>query len=319
MNQSNPIWRVGLCGTTERSVACATALANDPRWQVNWAVTPVARPIGRNQQLTATPVEIWARTQKIPVFNVAKSLRPLMDDLSKQAPVDFLLVVDFGYLVPDWLLSLPRLAPINVHPSALPKYRGSSPAQFVLLYGEATSAVTVMRMTAGMDEGPIIRALPFKIDSTETAASYYQKAFVLVAAQLADILAEYAAAPTEQAQPAKSTTPIARRLSRQDGYIPYSLLVQLQKGSVAPHSLNMYIVENLGPVLAEVLTQQPGLAPAVLIERAVRALSPWPGIWTIVPNYQSRANVRQKILAVHLESSEKLVVDHYQYEGERAV
>jgi methionyl-tRNA formyltransferase len=68
-----------------------------------------------------------------------------------------LLVVDFGYLIPTWLLQLPAIAPLNIHPSELPKWRGSSPGQFALLFknlGRETTqtAVTLMVMNEGLDQ-----------------------------------------------------------------------------------------------------------------------------------------------------------------------
>ncbi len=171
--------RFAVCGTTERTVQCANALAAHSGFELVWGVCPTPRIVGRKKVLSPSPLEEWLRTHNVPIHHVEKSLRPIRQELEQETPIDFLLVVDFGYLVPEWLIALPKIAPINVHPSDLPKYRGSSPGQFALLYGEKDSAVAIMRLTAGLDEGPIIQALEFSVVPQETQESYYSKAFDL--------------------------------------------------------------------------------------------------------------------------------------------
>jgi methionyl-tRNA formyltransferase len=305
-------FQVGVCGTTERTVRVAEKLRSDPRFAIKWVVTPPPSSIGRKQILTPNPIETWASEHDLPIFPVEKSLTPLRESLAAAPAVDFLLVVDFGYLVPDWLLQLPKIAPINIHPSDLPQLRGSSPGQYVLLYGETESAVDIMRMTEGFDEGPIIARLPLAVEPTETAETYYQTAFALAAEKLPQILVDYAAERTEKPQISKTTLTVAKRFSRQDGYIQYSILEAAQNGASAAAEP----LEALSPILREVLSAQPNLSIAALIERAVRALSPWPGVWTTVPDYKGRSGVRQKILASHLNNQGKLVIDRAQHEGE---
>ncbi len=68
---------------------------------------------------------------------------------------DFLVVSAYGKILPDWLLDSPRISPINIHFSLLPKYRGASPIQAAILNGDAETGISIMKMTAGMDEGPV--------------------------------------------------------------------------------------------------------------------------------------------------------------------
>lgn len=307
--------RFAVCGTTERTVQCAAALAADERFSLQWGVTPVPRAIGRKQVITATPLDTWLQEKGVPVHHVEKSLKPLTEALLAENEIDFLLVVDFGYLVPEWLIQMPKIAPINVHPSDLPKYRGSSPAQFVLLYGETESAVAIMRLTAGLDEGPIINAPKLALDEHETQQSYYKKAFELAASELPNTLFVYAQNHAEEPQPEKSTTPIAKRFSREDGYIPYSALYKSMRK--LNYCFNNEEITHLGPILQELLSQQPTLSALIIIERSVRALIPWPGVWTVVPEYQDRTDVRLKLLSARI-ADQKLVITSWQYDGEQA-
>lgn len=314
-NSSSQPWRVGVCGTTENTIACAESLLTNPNFVLDWVITPAPRPTGRKQELTPSPLETWARQHSLEVINVEKSLRPMEGELSTRcltAPIDFLLVVDFGYLVPQWLLDLPHIAAVNVHPSALPKYRGSSPGQYVMLFGETTSAVTIMRMTAGLDEGPVIAAPEFTVDPTETQVTYYQKSFALAAEELPTTLLQYAADRQETPQPDESPTPIAQRFRREDGFIPWEMLVAAQHNASAPVETDW--LSKLGEPLQQVVQRQ-HVPAATLIERATRALFPWPGVWTIAPERKGKTDVRMKVLASSITDN-RLVLTRVQYDGE---
>lgn len=310
------VWKVVVAGTTAHTVLCAQALQDDARFAVQCVVTPNPRPIGRQQTITPNPLELWARSQDIKVVSVAKKLDATVQQelmTSCTDGMDILLVVDFGYLVPDWLLSLPRLAPLNVHPSKLPRWRGSSPGQFVLLYGETDSAVTVMRMSAGLDEGPIIKQIEFAVDRSWNQTEYYQHAFELLRPELAGVVAQYAQScqagePAHQQQPETSPTPVARRLAKEDGFVEWRTL--------APLVLRDQQVVNepaCSDLLQEIALATHSSWPEVFA-RAARALSPWPGLWTIIPT--AKGLKRMKLLSC-LARGSQLILETVQIEGQQ--
>lgn len=319
---------VGVCGTTARTLACAQSLSDAPNFTIEWVITPIPRPVGRNQEIQPTPLDSWAQSQRIPTLHVNRSLKEIRDQVAELPPVDYLLVVDFGYLVPRWLLELPRIAPINVHPSTLPKYRGSSPAQYALLYGETESSVTIMQMDVGMDTGPIIQQIPFAVRPQETQASYYQTSFRLAADQLPQTLQQFANNPTPQPQLTDSPTPTANRLNKDDGFVPFALVAAATAGQP---TLNEAILTQLSPTLQQVWHDtQP--TPAVFVDRIIRALHPWPGAWTVAPKRKKRTNVRCKLLAGQLTDttadtttnsdtapSQQLIITRWQFDGEQPI
>lgn len=308
---------VGICGTTENTVRCAEILRAHDQFEISWIVTPPPRPVGRHQDLTPSPLQVWAELHNIPVIHVEKSLKEVREELEKKHqshPIDFLLVVDFGYLIPQWLLDLPKQAAVNIHPSELPKYRGSSPGQYALLFGETTSALTIMRMEAGLDTGPIIQQIPFAVSSQETQQTYYDKGFTLAEQHLAQTLLTYQP-ENEEIQTVNSPTPIAQRFHKQDGFIPYEMLQGAQQTENLPLAKNWST--QLGEPLQQVLSQQ-ALTAQQLIDRMVRAFDPWPGVWTIVPEYKNRKNVRQKILQVTIHPQTNVLrITGWQYDGEK--
>lgn len=315
---------IGVCGSTSRTVQCIEALAQHPdQFEIVSVITPPPRPVGRAQVLTPSAVEDWARAHSVRIYHVEKKLSEIQEELltaNAEKPIDILLVVDFGYLIPQWLLDLPRVAPVNIHPSDLPKYRGSSPAQYALLLGETESAVCIMRLVWELDAGPIIRRLPFSIPPTMTQADYYQTAFTLASAALPQVLQEYIANRKETVQPEESPTPIAGRLKKEDGFWPEFTLEKEPSGRIQlipiTGSLTAQQQEKLSGVVQTALDFVPGSAPQIL-DRMVRAFSPWPGVWGIVPEYKGRKDVRLKILAGQLSAdTTTYTITRWQFEGE---
>ncbi len=296
---------VVIAGSTERTLLCAKALAKDSRFEIVGVLTPSPKPIGRKQVVTKNPMHQWAEVNHIPVILVEKKLdSEIQKTLNSQlSSLHFLLVVDFGYIVPQWLLDIPTIAPVNIHPSALPKYRGSSPGQFVLAFGEKDSAISVIVMDALLDHGPIITKIPFEVDPTWTSADYYAHAFSHIAHRLPDILAGFADNRHSTAQPDTAPTPTARMLTRDDGYVPYQTLRRL-------------IANDKRQMTSDKLEEVPFLStyklPATSYQLYCmwRGLTPWPGLWTLVDGK------RMKLLSLHMDG-EKLFLDEVQFEGEK--
>lgn len=293
-------YSVIVAGSTTRTVLCAEALLADPRFTLTGIITPSPKPIGRKHILTKNPLQLFGEEHALPITLIEKKIdSSIQAHLETVKRPDFLLVVDFGYIVPKWLLVWPTIAPVNVHPSHLPKYRGSSPGQFSLLFGEKESAVTVMVMDEALDHGPIITSLPFSVDSNWTASDYYELAFNLVTKELGEILVTFAKTPHSTPQPDDSSTPIARMLSREDGFIPYTVLHALLEGKPTPTSLPFLDSLSL-PTTAQTLYN------------LWRGLTPWPGLWTLV--HIGGVEKRMKILRFHLEE-DRLFLDEVQVEG----
>ncbi len=303
---------IGFCGTGEYSVVCAQALHAHPHFKVAWIITPPPKPVGRKKIITPTPLDSWASYHHIPVMHVETNLTDLKEKIAELPVIDYLLVVSFGYLIPPWLLQLPKIGAVNVHPSQLPKYRGSSPGQFALLYGEDESAVSIMLMNTKFDQGAIIKQLPFSLSPLENQESYYQKAFALAQENLPQILQEYAVSRHSTPQSMADLAPLARRLQREDGFIPQALIQAGQKGELV---LKEEWIPQLGPALQELVSAQRYLSPAQLIDRALRAFTPWPGIWSLSPEYKGKKDVRVKILAGSLNGQHFRLLQ-VQYEGE---
>lgn len=142
--------RVAFLGSDPWSVPTLDALVRSDH-DVALVVTAPPKPAGRGQRLTPTAVAARAGELGLPVAAVEGDL---VATLAAVEP-DALVVVAFGRLLPQAALDLARVAPLNLHFSLLPDLRGASPVRASLLRGDEVTGVSVIRMTAGLDEGPV--------------------------------------------------------------------------------------------------------------------------------------------------------------------
>lgn len=166
-------YRVVFFSSAPIGVPFLTYITNDKRFDVVWVVTQCDKPSGR-----------WMEMCENIIKKEAKNIAGIHDDdiatptklhpekseegkafaerLKEKKP-DLLVVIAYGKIIPQAILDIPRIAPINIHGSILPKYRGASPIQATLLNNDKETGITIMKMDAGMDTGNMIDILRFRI------------------------------------------------------------------------------------------------------------------------------------------------------------
>jgi methionyl-tRNA formyltransferase len=117
-------------------------------------VTTVDKPQGRKLIMTPPPAKIWATENGVKVFQFEK-LKDSIDELKNLNP-DLFIVASYGKIIPQSILDLPKKGALNIHPSILPEYRGASPLQTCILDDSKNIGVTIIKMDAEMDHGPIV-------------------------------------------------------------------------------------------------------------------------------------------------------------------
>jgi methionyl-tRNA formyltransferase len=129
-------------------------------------ITAIAKPAGRGNRLTSTKVADAARELGLPLVEVGTVTSGSGLEALRSAGPDVLVVVAYGELLPTAVLDLPSVAPVNLHFSLLPAFRGAAPVQAALLHGLSETGVTTIRMDSGLDTGPILgrRAVPIALD-----------------------------------------------------------------------------------------------------------------------------------------------------------
>jgi len=151
------------------------------------------RPAGRGQRVLHSAVKECALAHGLHIEQPT-TLRAA-DEVARLASYqpDALIVVAYGQILPQAILDVPRLGCINIHGSVLPRWRGAAPIQRALLAGDTLTGVSIMRMEAGLDTGPVFATATTAIGARETAASVHDRLSMLGADALVQALPRYAA------------------------------------------------------------------------------------------------------------------------------
>ncbi len=291
-------------------------------------------------------VEKYAQSHNIRFFTPAnkEELFQLKNDISGLKP-DLAIVADYGFIIPAEIFDIPPFKTLNIHFSKLPKFRGPSPVQYTLMMGEKSAWISIILMDEGLDTGDIIwqKSFDFAQDKEgqgETTGSLYNKLFNIASLSLPDVINKYVKNELKPQKQDHSHATYTKHLTRQDGYIPSELLGMAIEGNqptndqLSKWKLYNEILHKLpstrysrlsgisrldrgsstssGHDAVDTHSSQTasGQLPTI-IDHTLRALSPWPGLWTtvqIVNNNQ--ITKRLKILKVHLEADNNLPLNY---------
>ena len=179
-------YRVVFMGTPEFAVPSLAALSRVE--EVTLVVTNPDRPAGRGQTLTVPPVKREALRLGIPVFQPEKARSPeAMARITAERP-DLIVVAAYGKILPQTVLDIPKIGCINVHASILPRYRGAAPINWAIARGETVTGITIMKMDAGMDTGPMLHVREMPIGEDDTAETMFSGLAALGAEALIEAL-----------------------------------------------------------------------------------------------------------------------------------
>lgn len=147
--------------------------------EITAVVTQPDKAKGRSQELLPPPVKVVALEHGIPVLQPVRIKRPEEVEKLKQYPADIYVVAAFGQILSQEILDIPEFGCLNIHASLLPKYRGASPIQHVIIDGEEKTGITIMQMDAGLDTGDMLYQKEIAISPKDTYASLHDKLMVL--------------------------------------------------------------------------------------------------------------------------------------------
>jgi methionyl-tRNA formyltransferase len=238
--------RLVFMGTPDLARTVLSALADDARFEVLAAVVQPDKPIGRGLQLTPPPVKVEALARGIPVLQPLKAREPVFLDQLRAFDPDLIAVAAYGQILPQALLDIPKHGCLNVHTSLLPRWRGAAPIQWAVAEGDAESGVTIMRMEAGLDTGPMISQVSTPISADDTGQTLHDRLASLGGVLLGDTIPRFVAGELPvRVQPAEGVT-YARKITKDDGRLVWRL-------------------------------------PARVLDQRLRAFTPWPGSFAFLP------------------------------------
>ena len=173
--------RILFWGTPAFSLPALRALSEEGHLVVG-VVTQPDRPAGRGREVQVSPVKREALDEGIPVLQPERARGLEFMEQVRALQPDLSVVVAYGQILKPEVLELPRLGSVNIHGSLLPELRGAAPVQWAIIRGHETSGVTIMRMDAGLDSGPMLLKVEEPILPDESGSE--------LAARLAEIGAE---------------------------------------------------------------------------------------------------------------------------------
>lgn len=229
-------------GSSHYSVIDAEALQKS--FGLTAVVTLSDRSIGRKHILTPNPVKTFGLNHNIPVITADKLDKTIIEQIASLKP-DFLVVADYGLILPKTLLALPKYAALNIHHSLLPTYRGPSPAPTVILAGEKISGVSIIIMTPEVDAGDIVNQKSHSLSPDETADSLRTALNTLGGQAIVEAIENYQKGTVKLMKQDPAKVSYSKTMTKQDGYI-----------------------DSNSPPSKEV------------IDRMIRAYYPWPNVWT---------------------------------------
>jgi len=213
--------RIVFLGTPAFAVPTLDALLGS-RHRVVAVLTRPDRPRGRGQRMFDAPVKARAAAAGIPVLQPDRLRDPAFVESLAALRADLGVVAAYGAMLPESVISAPRLGTINVHASLLPRYRGAAPVHRAIIAGERETGVTIMRIVKRLDAGPMLASVTRSIGREETSVDVERDLAHLGAAllvEIADGLAEGSVAETPQDEDAATYAP---RLTKDDGAIDWS-------------------------------------------------------------------------------------------------
>lgn len=222
---------------------------------------------GRHMQLTSPHIKVWAEMKGIKVLQPATLLDESFVDTLRNEGCELFIVASYGKIIPNAVLDMPVHGVLNVHPSLLPLYRGPSPLESVLLNGDITTGVSIMKLDEKMDHGPILVQTAFPINAETNAGKLEVECGQLGGELLTQIL---------------------------PAYLQGSLIPKEQDHDKA--TVCKKITKDLGEITLD--------TSADSVRRKFRALTPWPSLY-FFHNHDGK-NMRFKVTSVDLSSYQDL-------------
>lgn len=235
------MYRTAFFGSPKFAATILNALAGTP-FAPSLVITEPAKPVGRKHILTQTAVEQCARELQLHI--ATPRTKAELVSLLPLGAFDLILVAAYGKILPATVLEAATFGAINVHASLLPRWRGASPIQAAILAGDKKTGISFMRMEEGLDTGPVIDQHEIIINPYDTTATLTEKLATTASSTIIETLSDYILnKKTPTKQPSDGTT-YAPKIRKEDGRVK---------------------LETCTPEL---------------LDRLVRAYTPWPGVYT---------------------------------------
>lgn len=240
--------KIVFMGTPDFAVGALEALIKAGH-EITAVVTQPDKAKGRSGKLLAPPVKECALAHNIPVMQPVRIKTPDAIAELKQYEADVYIVAAFGQILSQEILDMPRYGCLNIHASLLPKYRGASPIQHVIIDGEKKTGVTIMQMDAGLDTGDMLYKKSIAIEGKDNYETLHDKLLVVGGEAIVEALGLLEAGKLTPEKQDDSLSCYARLIDKQMGRLDFT-------------------------------------KDAVVLDRLIRGVTPWPSAFTVYQGKQ---------------------------------
>lgn len=252
--------RLVFMGTSDFAVPVLQALAG--HHGIAAVYTRADKPAGRGRRISVSPVKVTAEQLSLPLEQPRTLRTDQAEEKLRDLHPDLIIVAAYGLILPQAILNIPAHSSVNTHASLLPRWRGASPITAAILAGDDITGVTLMKMDAGVDTGPIIATRELTIERDDTTSSLSSRLSQLAASLLVDTLPDWLQGRITPAEQTGEPT-LAGMVKKEQGLIDWT-------------------------------------RPAVEIERQIRAFNPWPSAYTFweLPHQGASGSGKRLILKI---------------------
>jgi len=275
-------------------------------------VTQPPKPVGRTKKVEYSAVDTWAHKRDIPVYFDSNKL------VEDGVEADMGIVASYGAMISDAVLNYFPKGLLNIHPSELPEFRGASPVPAMLVTGKAEAVVSIMEIDQEMDHGAIVSKFKEEIAPDDTTASLLTRLFDRSAEVLIKMIPPYLDKKISPKPQDNKKAVYTKLIKKEDGFIPFEVLEAVQKGESVKNATQIafiYTKAKDGSKTPYSIVHTPET-----VERFIRTMNPWPGVWSEIAIKKGDKTVQKKlkIREAHIEE-EKLILDTVQLEGKNPV
>jgi methionyl-tRNA formyltransferase len=255
--------RIAFLGTPDFAVTCLAELVASGH-EIACVYSQPPAPRGRGQELKPSPVHAFAEGLGLPVRTPVSMKTAEEIEAFQALDLDAAVVVAFGQILVKAVLDAPEHGCFNLHASLLPRWRGAAPIQRAIMAGDPVTGVQVMRMSEGLDEGPILMSEQVAITADDTVATLHDKLAAVGARLLPVALAAIARGGARETPQAEDGVTYAKKIKSAEARIDWT-------------------------------------RPAAEVDHHIRGLSPFPGAWFEAPS--EKGPVRVKALLSRIEAA----------------
>lgn len=262
-------------------------------------VTQPPKPTGRKKIVSFSPSDKWAYKHKVPVYYEPGELIKL------DTKFDLGIIADYGKIITKDVIDLFKEGILNLHFSLLPKYRGASPVQAAIVEGDKEIGVTIFKIDKKLDHGAIITQFKEDIKQKDNAESLRSRLFEKSVDVLVEMIPAYIDGKINLKPQDDKSACFTRTLTKDDGFIERKIISDAVSGNKPEKEFVVKFINDFKII-----------PDSEFIERYIRAMSPWPGVWTTITI--GGEDARLKILSSHIDEN-RLQLDKVQLEGKNAV